>query len=579
LVWSGIKQKAWQLKGLLTIASSIAGLVVLGGFTSAYQTLELSTLDLWFRLRPQEERDSRIVVVNIGESDLRELKEWPISDGKLANLLENIAQQQPRVIGLDLYRDLPQGDLAGQKRLAKFLATTPNIIGVEKAIGEKVFAPSILQASEQIAMADLVVDADAKVRRGLISTKTADDRVLLGLATKLSLIYLAQEKITLQAVENSSDRILGKAVFSPLKHNEGAYVNADVGGYQVLLNFRGVEDKFVRTSLTEVLNQQIPQDLFKDKIILIGSTAPSLNDLFYTPYSSKSNSGEQMPGVYVHANLTSHILSAALENRLMIQGISEIGEWGWVIVWSFVGATISLVLLEVDLLQKNAFSSVKWTAIGIFIPVGFLFGSNYLFFLWGWWLPVISPLLALSLSAITIAGYYNQSQKNLAFTDGLTQIANRRFFDRYLEQQWWRSQKYNQDIALILCDVDFFKLYNDTYGHQGGDECLRKVARAIKEAVRANDLPARYGGEEFVIILPNTDAQTAMLVANRIRFKLQEMEIPHISSKASSYVSISCGISSLKMNNVTSPEELIAIADRALYLAKEQGRDCAVIAD
>jgi adenylate cyclase len=578
LVWSRIRQKAWQLKGLLTIASSIAGLVIVGGFTSAYQTLELSTLDLWFRLRPQEDRDSRIVVVNIGESDLQELGEWPISDGKLAHLLENIARQQPRAIGLDLYRDLPQGDLAGQQKLADLLTITPNIIGVEKAIGEKVFAPSILQKSDRIAMADLVIDPDAKVRRGLISARTADDRVLLGLATKLSLIYLAQENITLQALENSSDRVLGKAVFSSLEKNEGAYINADVGGYQVLLNFRGLEDRFVRTSLTEVLKQQISQDLFKDKIVLIGSTASSLNDLFYTPYSSGINS-EQMPGVYVHANLTSQILSAALENRLMIRGIAEVGEWGWVIIWSFVGATISLVLLEVDLLQKNAFSSVKWTAIGIFTPVGLLFGSNYLLFLGGWWLPVISPLLALSLSAITIAGYYNQSQKNLAFTDGLTQIANRRFFDRYLEQQWWRSQKYELELSLILCDVDFFKLYNDTYGHQGGDECLKKVASAIKASVRANDLPARYGGEEFVIILPNTDAQTAVLVANRIRFKLKEMEIPHLSSQASSHVSISCGIASLKMNHAKSPEELIAIADRALYLAKKQGRDCAVIAE
>jgi adenylate cyclase len=578
LGWSAIKQKAWQLKGLFTIASSIAGLVIIGGFTSAYQTLELSTLDLWFRLRPQEDRDSRIVVVNIGESDLQELGEWPISDGKLANLLENIARQQPRVIGLDLYRDLPQGDLAGQKKLADLFTATPNLIGVEKAIGEKVFAPSILQSSDRIAMADLVIDPDAKVRRGLISARMADDRVLLGLATKLSLIYLAQENITLQTLANSSDRILGKAVFSSLEKNEGAYINADVGGYQILLNFRGLEDKFVRTSLTEVLKQQIPQDLFKDKIVLIGSTASSLNDLFYTPYSSGINSG-QMPGVYVHANLTSQILSAALENRLMIRGISEVGEWGWVIIWSFVGATISLILLEVDLLQKNAFSSVKWTAIGIFTPVGLLFGSNYLLFLGGWWLPVISPLLALSLSAITIAGYYNQGQKNLAFTDSLTQIANRRFFDYYLEQQWWRSQKYNQELSLILCDVDFFKLYNDTYGHQGGDECLRKVASAIKASVRANDLPARYGGEEFVIILPNTDAQVAVLVANRIRFKLKEMEIPHLSSKVSSHVSISCGISSLKMNHAKSPKELIEIADRALYLAKEQGRDCAVIAE
>ena len=579
MIWSVIKQKAWQLKGLLTIASSIAGLTIVGSFTGVYQTLEWSTLDWWFRLRPQESRESRIVVVHVGESDIRELKEWPISDGKLADLLENVAQQQPRIIGLDLYRDIPQGDIAGQKKLSAFLSSTPNIIGVEKAIGERVYASSILKESNRTAMADLVIDRDGKVRRGLISARMSDGQVILGLATKLALTYLAEEEITLQAVENSPDRVLGKARFSPLKKNEGAYVNADVGGYQILLNFRGTKEKFAHTSLMEVLNKQIPPDLFKDKIVLIGSTAPSLNDLFYTPYNHKSDNSEQMPGVYVHANLTSQILSAALEGRLMLRGIPEVGEWLWVVSWSFVGATISLILLEVDLLQKNSFSSVKWTTIGIFIPVGILFGSSYTLFLFGYWLPVISPLLSLSLSAITIAGYYNQSQKNLAFTDGLTQIANRRFFDRYLDREWWRSQKNNSDLALILCDVDFFKVYNDTYGHQAGDDCLKKVAKVIKNSVRASDLPARYGGEEFVVVLPNSDPQAAILVAHRISFKLKEMQIPHINSKVSPHVTISCGVSSVKTTNAVSPEELIAHADKALYAAKEQGRDCAVVAE
>ncbi|VEP14212.1 Diguanylate cyclase with Chase2 sensor (fragment) [Hyella patelloides LEGE 07179] len=217
--------------------------------------------------------------------------------------------------------------------------------------------------------------------------------------------------------------------------------------------------------------------------------------------------------------------------------------------------------------------------MGIIIPAGILFGSSYTLFIFGYWLPTVSPLLALSLSTVTIAGYYNQGQKNLAFTDGLTQIANRRFFDRYLEQQWGRSQKENKDISLILCDVDFFKLYNDTYGHQAGDECLKKVAQAIKESVRSNDLPARYGGEEFVIVLPNTEPQAAISVANRIRLRLKKMEIPHISSQASSHVSISCGVSSIKTSNAVSYKELIENADRGLYQAKKQGRDRAVIAE
>ena len=588
MTWLGIKQKAWQLKGLFIIASSIAGLVILGGFTRIYQTPEWSALDLWFRLRPQEKRDSRVVVVNVEESDLKELEEWPISDGKLATALENIARQQPRAIGLDIYRDFPQGDIEGQKKLAQFFDSTPNIIGVEKVIGERVTASKILEESDRTAMADLVIDRDGKVRRGLISARTPDNRLVLGLAAKLALIYLAEDGITLQAVEDSSgraaqpsaDRILGKAVISPLNKNEGAYMGTDAGGYQVLLNFRGDEDKFASTSLTNVLQGEVPKDLFTDKIVLIGSTAPSLNDLFYTPYSSGNRiSAELMPGVYVHANLTSQILSAAIDGRSMIRGIPEVGEWLWVVTWSFAGATLSLIILEADLLQKGSISSVKWTVVAAIVPTGMLLSSCYILFLYGWWLPVISPLLALGISSVTMAGYHNQGQKNLAFTDGLTQIANRRFFDRYLDRQWWQNTKYDKDLSLILCDVDFFKVYNDTYGHQAGDECLKKVGEAIKKGVRPNDLPARYGGEEFVVVLPNTDPQTAALVAHNIRFKLKEMEIPHINSKVSSHVSISCGISSIKMNNVASPEELIAAADRALYEAKKQGRDRAIIAE
>ena len=577
MIWSAIKQKAWQLRGLLTISSGVAGLIIAGSLTGAYQILEWSTLDLWFRLRPQESKESRVVVVNIGESDIRELGEWPISDGKLAQLLENVLQQQPRAVGVDLYRDIPQGDIAGQKKLAELFNAHNNIIGVEKVIGERVEAPAALRESNQTAMADLVIDKDGKVRRALLFVWMPDNQIALGLATRLALTYLAQENVT--TVEQDPNIILGKATLSPIDKNEGAYINADVGGYQILLNFRGEAEQFTQTSLTAVLNDRVPAEFFRDKIVLIGATASSLNDLFYTPYSNKNSDSQQMPGVYIHANITSHLLSAALDGRSMLLAFPEIGEWFWVVLWSFVGGSISLILLEIDLLQKNSFSSVKWTVVSVLIPVGALFGSSYSLFLLGYWLPVISPLLALSLSAITIAGYYNQSQKNLAFTDGLTQIANRRFFDRYLDQQWWRHKKDKSDLGLILCDVDFFKVYNDTYGHQAGDDCLKQVAKAIRESVRHSDMPARYGGEEFVVILPNTDPHGAILVAEKIRFRLQEMQIPHQNSRVSSHVTISCGIASVKTTDAASPEELIANADRALYQAKENGRDCAMIAE
>lgn len=573
MIWSRLKQKAWQLKSLLVVAGTVSSITILGSFTAAYEPFELSILDWWFRLRSPEKRESRIVVVNIGESDIRELGEWPISDGKLADLLKIIAEHQPRAIGLDIYRDIPHGDIEGQKRLTNFFESAENIVGVEKAIGERIYAPSVLKRSGKTAMADLVLDRDGKVRRALVSTRTADDQIILGLATKLALMYLTEEEIRLEVAGNGQDRLLGKARFSSIAKNEGGYANADVGGYQTMLNWRGDKDKFAYTSLKEVLNRQIPPDLFEDKIVIIGSTAPSLNDFFYTPLSGKDVEEQQMPGAYVHANIASQIISAAIDNRPIISGFSQPIEWSWIVLWSFSGAAISLVLLEADSLKNNSFISLKSVLIGVVIPVGAILGTSYSLFLSGIWLPALAPLIGFTASAIATTGYYNQNQKNLAFTDGLTQVANRRFFDRYLENQFWRGYKENKDIAMILCDVDFFKKYNDTYGHQGGDECLQKVAEAIRDSVRPNDLPARYGGEEFAVILPNTDLQTAVLVAHKIRFTLKEMQIPHQASEVSSFVSISCGVSSIKTSKVISPEELIAVADRALYLAKEQGRD------
>ena len=579
MIWSEIKRKAWQFKSLILVVAGVSGLVILGSFTSAYEPYELSTLDLWFRLRSSEDKESRIVVVNISESDIRALNEWPISDDNLAELLEVISEQQPRVIGLDIYRDLPTGNVLGQERLRQVFATNKNIIGVEKVIGDRVDGSPILKKLGQTAMADMVVDQDGRIRRGLISVRTADNQIILGLSAKLALIYLAEEGVYLEATDDQKKRVLGRTTLSSISKNEGAYINADVGGYQIIVNWLGNKDKFRSVSLVEVLERQISSDLFEDKLVLIGSTASSVNDLFYTPYDSYKSNLDQMHGVYVHGNLASQIVSSALDGRNNIRGIPEIWEWSWIFVWSSIGVGTSLILLDTHQLQKNNFLTLRSITLSIIFPVGILFGTNYSLFLMGLWLPTIAPLLSLVISAIAITSYYHQNQTKLAFTDSLTLIANRRFFDRYLKQKLYQSQNSDEDLSIILCDVDFFKKYNDTYGHQAGDQCLMKVAQAIRNSVRGTDLPARYGGEEFIVVLPGSDSQAAILVANRICSRIRKMQIPHENSQISSVVSISCGISSIKTAKTTSPEKLIAQADRALYMAKSQGRDRAVLAD
>jgi sigma-B regulation protein RsbU (phosphoserine phosphatase) len=164
--------------------------------------------------------------------------------------------------------------------------------------------------------------------------------------------------------------------------------------------------------------------------------------------------------------------------------------------------------------------------------------------------------------------------EKLVNTDGLTQIANRRCFNQCLEHEWQRLYREQEPISLLLFDVDYFKRYNDYYGHQSGDECLTKIAQAVQQVVyRPADLVARYGGEEFVVILPHTDNQGAIAVAEKIHAAIENLAIPHQASEVSNTVTISLGITTMIPTSELSASALIKQADQALYRAKKQGRN------
>jgi diguanylate cyclase (GGDEF)-like protein len=169
----------------------------------------------------------------------------------------------------------------------------------------------------------------------------------------------------------------------------------------------------------------------------------------------------------------------------------------------------------------------------------------------------------------------NRELQRLANLDSLTQLANRRQFDEYIAQEWRRLQREQQPLTLLLCDIDHFKAYNDFHGHQAGDECLRQVARAIANVVkRPADLVARYGGEEFSVILPNTDSEGALEVAQQIHNAIAQLSIEGEFTSRPTSVTISIGVASVVPPRQADFVWLIAIADKALYQAKAQGRNC-----
>jgi len=174
----------------------------------------------------------------------------------------------------------------------------------------------------------------------------------------------------------------------------------------------------------------------------------------------------------------------------------------------------------------------------------------------------------------------NKKLEKMASMDGLTGLANRRLFDEILKKELLRAKRNNSTISLIMADIDNFKDYNDNYGHQAGDQCLKKIAKTIEETTnRPADLAARYGGEEFSIILPDTNKEGAIKIAEKIRENIISLEIEHAKSDVAEYVTLSLGVNSSKINSEIDDkriEEFIEKADKALYKAKENGRNMVV---
>ncbi|MCL1465103.1 CHASE2 domain-containing protein [Argonema galeatum] len=413
-MWKRLRTFVGERRGVLITAPSVAGLLIALRFAGWLQLLELGALDWFFRLRPPEPIDRRIVIVGISESDIQKVGQWPIPDGTLAQLIAKIKQQKPRAIGLDIYRDLPVQP--GHDNLVKVFNTTPNLIGIQKVSVDRGFAvnpPPILGKLNQVGANNLVFDPDGKVRRGLLFVETKDGKVIPSLGLILAFIYLKNEGIEPEnAAVNPEYLQLNRAVFNRLRSHDGGYAGTYAQGYQILKNYRNPQGSFRIVSMTDVLSNRIPPDLvrdgasapLRDRIVLIGSTAVSLQDFYYTPYDSDLiTAPKRTSGVEIHANLTSQIISAALDDRPLIKVWSDPLEWLWIFGWSLIGVTLGW--LGRYLPSRIRFLSAYWTAISIIFAGSIAIGGAYLAFLYGWWIPVVPSVLALVAAEVVISAY------------------------------------------------------------------------------------------------------------------------------------------------------------------------------
>lgn len=407
-MYKSCKRWLWQWRGVWIVTPTVTALIILLRWTGMLQTWEWTAYDQYMRWRPSEPLDQRIGIVGIDEVDVKKIGQLSRSilpDQIYAEAIAKLKTHNPKAIGLDVYRDLPVQP--GHQELVKVFETTPNLVGIEKVVGDKrqdaVAAPPALKAKGQVGANDVIFDADTKVRRALLQVEDANGDVIPSFGFYLALLYLDAQGISPKPIPGEPNTWqLGKSTFSRFQKNDGGYVRTDAGGYQILLNYRGSKEHFETISLHDLLEDRIPSDWGRDRIILIGFVGESFQDWIFTPYSSSWFAlPERMSGVELHANITSQILSAALEGRPLIQTWSQLNENLWIFFWSTLGA---IVTWQGRYQGKRRRVSVQ-RFLRLILAGGVLLGSTYGAFLIGWWIPVVPPLLALSGSVVAITSY------------------------------------------------------------------------------------------------------------------------------------------------------------------------------
>ncbi|RQH14509.1 CHASE2 domain-containing protein [Okeania hirsuta] len=416
MLWNKCKNFFYQWYGVWITAPTVTGLVIILRFLGLLQAWEWATYDQYMRLRPLESPDNRIVIVGINEDDVRAVGQPIFPDAIYAKLLNKLKAMEPKVIGLDIYRDLPVEP--GHQDLVKVFQSTSNLVGIKKVVGERqndvLEAPPALETNHQAGANDVKVDPDKKIRRGYLYITLQNGENVWSFASHIALRYLDTLDISLEKIDGDKFQ-LGKTIIEPFEANDGGYIRADAGGYLMLLNYRGPSRYFEIVSMMDILEDRVPADWGRDRIILIGAVSEGFNDLFSTPYSSNLiTTLEPMSGVEVHANLISQLISSAMDGRSLIQIWGEPLEWAWILFWSLVGAATTWKWRTAG---GVSYFSI-WKVLTMFASGIVLFASTYTAFVWNWWLPVIPAFLGLTGSAVTITTYIARTAQDIRKTFG-----------------------------------------------------------------------------------------------------------------------------------------------------------------
>ena len=518
------------------------------------QGIELGLFDSRMRHSVADVALSEVVVVGINEADIQHHNRWPLSDATVAELLERLQAYQPAVIGLDIYRDIEHPP--GRDRLDRQLAAE-NVYGVyDVGLDPTRSTPAPIGMDlDRIGFADFVADTDGVIRRNFLFASVGSDKYY-AFGLRLSLHVLGNRYGPNIFDKNLEGLTIAGRFFPTLATHAGGYQNEDTTGYQVMLQYQAPNSAIRQVSLTDVLSGEVSPEWFTDKVVLVGTVAPSIKDTFFTSLNTQTESVATTPGVVLHAHVVSQILSVVEGDYPLIWTWTQWQEILWIGVWCLVGGVLVWRIQRFLLLT-----------ISSAIALSVLFVTGWALFLSGGWIPVVPPALGFAIVASSTTAYQVFYR---TLYDPLTSLPNRISSLRRLQQCLNQRNAPDPMVGLLLIDLDLFKSVNESLGIDVADRLLQIVAgRLIQQMPGAS--VARVGGDKFAIILPSVShTQDVLTITTRLQNSL--MDSIYIDGQPVR-TTISTGIALHQKGLGYRAHELLQDAHRALGKAKNLGRN------